>query len=298
VAPLALLGVSALWGTTFVAVKAGLDDASPLLFVGVRFAVATLASLLLLRRRPGLGAALRAGVPLGLVIAVGYAFQTIGLTTTTPTRSAFLTGVNVALVPLWAAVILRMRPPRLALVGLAVTIPGLWLLTSPGTGGWAAGDAWTLGCALMFALHVVLIERVGERHDTSALLVSQLGVTALVCLIASPLLETPTIAWTPRLLGAIGLTALAGTVTTTWLQLRFQPRVNPSRAGLVYATEPAFAALFSWLVFRETLPLAGWAGAVLIVAGLLLSEAGGERSGDPAGAPLADTPGTRGDGGT
>jgi drug/metabolite transporter (DMT)-like permease len=287
-APLALLAVSALWGTTFVAVKAGLEDASPLLFLGIRFAIATLASLPLLRRRPGLGPALRAGVPLGIVFALGYAAQTIGLTTTTPSRSAFLTGLNVAMVPLWAALLLRIRPARLALVGLAVTIPGMWLLTAPGAGGWSIGDAWTVGCALMFALHVVLIGRVGGRHDVSALLVSQLAVTAILCLGAAPLLETPSFTGTPRLALALGLTALAGTIATTWLQLRFQPYVDPARAGLIYATEPAFAALFSWLVFRETLPLIAWAGAALILAGMILSEAGSGRRGDPAGTPLAE----------
>jgi drug/metabolite transporter (DMT)-like permease len=93
----ALLLVSALWGGTFVAIKSGLGDASPLLFVGLRFLFATVAALPLLRSRAAFRGALRAGVPLGIVLALAYATQTLGLVTTTPARSAFVTALNVSL---------------------------------------------------------------------------------------------------------------------------------------------------------------------------------------------------------
>jgi drug/metabolite transporter (DMT)-like permease len=285
-ATLALLAVSALWGTTFVAVKSALSDCTPLLFVGVRFTVATIAALPLLRRPSDLRGAWRAGVPLGVALALGYSTQTLGLAVTTPARSAFVTGLNVAIVPLWAAVILGRKARPLSLLGLLVAVPGLWLLTSPAGSSWNSGDSWTAACALFFALHVVLVSRLGAAHDARVLLVSQLLVTATICLAAAPVLETPRATPSVRLALAIAVTAVLATVGTTWLQLRFQPRLDPTRAALVYVTEPVFAAVFAWLATGEALPPAGWAGGAVILAGMVLSELGSGGSGDPAGSPV------------
>jgi drug/metabolite transporter (DMT)-like permease len=283
----ALLLVSALWGTTFVAVKSGLSDSSPLFFVGARFTLASAASAFLLRGKTGLSPALRAGVPLGIVLALAYASQTIGLETTTPARSAFVTGLNVAIVPLWTFLLLGRGVKLFSLVGLALALPGLWLLTSPSSHGWHAGDSWTVLCAFLFALHVVLINRIGPRFDSACLLVSQLSVTAVLCFSSAPILESPRLAVTPELCFALLATALFATTGTTWLQLRFQPKVEPTRAALIYATEPLFATFFSFLFTGESLPAKGWAGGGLILAGMVLSELSSRESAPPTPAPRA-----------
>ncbi len=267
---LALLLVSALWGTTFVLVKSGLRDSSPLLFVGLRFTVAAIVTLVLFPRRAFAGGAWLRGIPLGLALVAAYASQTIGLATTTPARSAFLTALNVALVPLWAALLLRHRPRLLALVGLAGSLVGIALLTSPEGGSWNAGDAWTIACAVLFALHVVLITRWGESFATEALLLSQLAVTAGVALALSPL-EGARLMPTPRLAIALLGTALFATAGTTWLQLRYQPRVDPTLTAILYATEPIFAALFSWFMLGETMSATALAGSACIVGGAVLA---------------------------
>jgi drug/metabolite transporter (DMT)-like permease len=289
----ALVLVSLLWGTTFVAVKSALEDASPLLFVGLRFTLAAAGSALLVRRAGDLRRALGAGIPLGVVLAAAYAAQTVGLTTTSPSRSAFITGANVALVPLWGLAWLRTRPRPAALVGLGVVMPGLWLLTAAGSRGWTSGDAWTLVCAVLFALHVVMLNRLAPGRPAGALLAVQLTVTAALALGAAPWLERPAVEMSAKLAGALVLTALLATTGTTWLQIRYQPRVDPTRAALIYATEPVFASGFSFLVLGEVLPGAAWTGAALILAGIVVSELGtGGAAGDPAGSPLG--PGTPG----
>jgi drug/metabolite transporter (DMT)-like permease len=275
---LALLAVSALWGTTFATVKVALEDCSPMLFVAARFALATAGSAFLAGGSAGLRAALRPGILLGVALALGYATQTIGLTLTTPSRSAFVTGVNVALVPLWALLLLRRRTGLLSLCGLAVAVPGLWLLTDPGTGSWGAGETWTLLCAVFFALHVVLLAGLPPDRPVGALLIVQLAACAVLCLAAAMIIETPRLAFGPRLAGALLLTALLATTGTTWLQLRYQPRVEPTRAALIYTTEPVFASVFSWLVLRETLHGLAWAGAGLILTGMVLAELGPARA--------------------
>jgi drug/metabolite transporter (DMT)-like permease len=268
---LALLLVSVLWGGTFVAIKEGLDDAAPLLFVGLRFLAAALVSLPLLRRHPDLGMALRIGVPLGIVMGAAYAVQTLGLVHTTPARSAFLTGLNASLVPAWGLLLFRHRAPRGALLGLAVAMPGLWLLTAPGAPSFRAGEAWTILCAILFALHVVLLNRWGPEADVAALLVVQLATTAVLCLALAPVAGGLRLDVTPRLAVALLATAILATAGTNWLQIRYQPRLDPSRAGMIYATEPAFAALFA-LAWGESIGTLAWIGGGLIMAGAAVSE--------------------------
>jgi drug/metabolite transporter (DMT)-like permease len=281
---LGLLLVTVIWGTTFVAVKSALRDAPPLLFVGLRFALAfvtaaTLRPLLSSQREsaplapasPGSG---KAGILLGAVLAAAYAAQTLGLAVTTPARSAFVTGLNVALVPFWSWCLARRRPGAFPLLGLVLAVGGLWCLTTPQGGSWTRGDSWTVLCALLFALHVVLLTGAGARYDPARLLVIQLGVAAALCLGAAAVLEPIRFRWSLRLLAALALTAWLATILTTWLQLKLQPRVGAARSAVIFAAEPLFAALFSWMVIGERLSAAAWAGGALIVAGMLLSEIG------------------------
>ncbi|MDP6528721.1 MAG: DMT family transporter [Gemmatimonadota bacterium] len=271
----ALLLVSFLWGATFVAVKASLDHASPLLFVGMRFALATLATLPLLRHRgPEVRAALVRGIGLGVVLAGGYCTQTLGLAVTTPARSAFITGLSVALVPVWSMLLTGRKPRPLSMAGLALAVPGLWILTAPEAGSWNRGDSWTIACAFFFGLHVALLGKYGRDYDRAGLLVSQLGVTAALALLLSPLVETPRMEPVPVLLTGLATTAILATACVVWLQLRYQPKVEPTRAALVYATEPLFAAGFSWVLLGETLTPTAWLGGIIILGGMVLSEAG------------------------
>jgi len=273
----ALLLVSLLWGTTFVAVKSGVADASPVLFVGIRFAIATALSMCLVRDWGAVRRTAAVGLPLGATLAIGYATQAIGLVETTPARSAFVTGLNVAIVPLWAMAFFRRSAAALSLVGLAVTIPGLWLMTSPAGAAWNAGDTWTIACAVFFALHVVVLNRFAPGQDPSGLLVTQFFATSVLCLLASPLCETPRLEITRELGVALLVTAVFAGLGVGWLQIRYQTQVDPTRAAVIYVTEPVFAALFSWWFTGELFAPVAWAGAGLILAGMLLSEFGAMR---------------------
>lgn len=281
----ALLLVSLIWGGTFVSVKQALADASPLLFVAVRFALGAAASMLLLRRSGGLIAALKVGIPIGAVLGAAYAAQTLGLVTTTPARSAFITGLSVPLVSLWAWLLWRQRPTPLQLWALAVTLLGGWLLTigqsfdSTGLAsfarflaGWNQGDSWTLLCAALYGLHVPLITHFGARVDAAGLLVFQLVTTAVLALGASFAVEEVHFRPSSGLIFAIVFTGLLATTLTNWLQIRYQPRTSPTRAAFVFATEPLFAAAFSLWLYGERLPATSWFGGGLIVCGMVLAE--------------------------
>src|SRR6185503_14554550 len=154
------------------------------------------------------------------------------------------------LVPIWGAILLSQKPRLLPLAGLAITLAGLALLMSPEGGSWNSGDTWTVACAILFALHVALLSRWGERFSTQSLLTSQLAVTSLAACVAMPL-EQVRFQWTPQLVTALLVTGIFATTGTTWLQLRYQPRVTATETALLYATEPLFAAIFSYFITGE-----------------------------------------------
>jgi drug/metabolite transporter (DMT)-like permease len=277
-----LVLVTLVWGATFVVIKRALDDISPLLFNAVRMGLAALLMALIYRKEltrftPG---ALRAGVVVGILLWLGYEFQTTGLKLTTPSKSGFLTGVSVALVPLILAVGWKRHINRWTLGGVAAAFIGLYLLTVPATDGWGLaqfssvnrGDLLTLGCALVFAFHIILLGRATQVYRFQQIAVLQLGVCVLLMTLTVPLVETVYVAWTPRVLWAIAVTGILGTAAAFTIQAWAQQFTPPTHTALIFALEPVFAWLTSYLVLGERLGGRAAVGAGLILAGVLLSE--------------------------
>lgn len=266
-AALGLVAVTAVWGTSFTVVKAALADASPMVLVAVRFA---LAILLLAPALRGLTRdELRAGALLGLLFWAGFVFQTAGLESTTPARSAFITGLSTPLVPLVAWAAHRERPGMGVLVAMLAAGVGLYFLTSPGSTGLNRGDLLTLGCAVCFAGHIVAAGSLVRGRSAIRLLGVQLGLSGLLAAASSPLLESPRLRLTAGLAIAIGFLSLMA-VTTFWFQLRAQQVVSPTDTALIFVLEPLFATLTSWLATGERLAPAQWGGAALIVASMVV----------------------------
>lgn len=279
---LALLLTSLIWGVTFVAVKSALGSVSPLFFVALRFTIGAVTALVLVRPSAGLRASLLAGIPLGLLLAAAYAAQTIGLVSTTPSRSAFLTALSIGLVPFCAAALGQGRVRLAGYLALALIVPGLWCVTRPagtslGLSGWNVGDSWTVVCAVLFAWHIVLLSRFAAKQDAGGLVFSQLATTAVLAYPVAIVSEDIALEWTPEVIAALVVTGIFASTVTTWLQTWAQPKVGSSRAALIFATEPVFAALFSALVLGERFGWMGLLGAALILGGVVLSETRGSK---------------------
>jgi drug/metabolite transporter (DMT)-like permease len=272
-----LVSITAFWGVTFVVVKDAVVLADPFTFLALRFSLG--AVLLTLAAWRGIrGAALLwAGSGLGALLFIGFAAQTSGLQFTTPSRSAFLTGLSVLLVPFLSIAFHRRRPPPASLFGVALAVGGLWLLAggkSRGAShGLGRGDALTLLCALAFALHITLIERLARRHAPAPLVAVQLWTVAALALVALCLLG-PRLAATPALWSAVLITGIGGSALALVLQAWAQARTTAVRAALVYALEPVFAAAYSVALGREQLEAKELLGGGLIVLGVLVSELG------------------------
>jgi drug/metabolite transporter (DMT)-like permease len=299
VADLALLVLTLFWGTTFHFVHGVLDVASPGVFLSARFALAVivLGAVALWRRdRPGPGF-LRHGGLLGLFLLLTFAFQTVGLRYTTPSRSGFITGMSVLIVPFVSRFWLGRRVRAASWIGVALAVVGLAALTRPfGDDVSAAvrlGDALTAVCALACALQIALMSEWAPRHPVVPFTVLQLAVT-LAGALALAAVETPRLALSgggaATFAGTVAFTGVAMTAGAFLVQNWGQARTTAVRAALIFSLEPVSAALFSHFYGGE--PLAGldWLGGGLIVLGVAVGEVGGAVEARADGRPVVVEP--------
>ena len=291
-AHLLLIAVVLVWGCTFPLVKAALRDISPLLFNLLRMSLAAIVMLTVLlahdRSRPT-RAELRLTATAGFFLALGYQFQTSGLAHTTPSKSAFLTGLVVVLVPI-LSLLPRVAPPTasrpntIVFLGAITAFIGLILLTSqPGTGaallsGMHLGEWLTLACAGAFAAHLLTLAHAAPQISARRLGALQIAFAAIFMLLTLPLGGHATLHLTPTAILALAVTALFATAAAFTIQSWAQQILPPTHTALILTLEPVFAALTSLLFFHERFGRRELLGTALILAGILLAEL---RSGPP-----------------
>jgi drug/metabolite transporter (DMT)-like permease len=274
----ALVLNTVVWGATFVLVKAALADVSPLLFLALRFSLATGALLALFRGSRGVpftGKAVAAGAFAGIFLFSGYLFQTLGLQFTTAPRSAFITGLTSVMVPLLAALVYHSRPHVSEVAGVLVATAGLGLMTLEGAGAAGSvsrGDLLTFFCAIGFAAHIVTLGHFSENMRFQVLSVAQVGAAAVLALSSFWWAETPHVRWRPAVICAILVTGLLATALAFTIQAWAQQYTTSTRTGLIYMLEPVFAWITSYCIMGEGLSGRAAAGAALILGGVVLVE--------------------------
>ncbi|TPW35282.1 DMT family transporter [Oecophyllibacter saccharovorans] len=278
---LALLAATVVWGGSYAAIHLALQFCGPLFFVGARFLIAGLITAALFARqlRRVTGREILAGMVIGVAVCLGQVLQTVGLETITISQSAFLTALYVPTVPLLQWLVMR-RPPRLqAWLGLACAFAGLLLLTGQGLKGWASfgdftpGDTLTLLSAVAVAFEIVLISWFGQARkplNIANVTAVQLLATGVYALGAMPVFHETVPAfnwgWAGPALG-LGVASVGIQLAMNWAQRD----ISPTRATLIYACEPIWGGLFGRFL-GERLPAHAFLGAVLIVAGVIISE--------------------------
>jgi drug/metabolite transporter (DMT)-like permease len=270
---LALVGVTAIWGVTFVQVQDAIALYPLFAFLAVRFAISTLVlapfawrSLRVLPRRGYV-----VGVGVGALLASAYALQTAGLDLTTVASTGFITGLYVVFTPLLALAFFGTPVPRALWVGVALAVVGLLLLNGA-PGGSTLGNVLVLGNAVFQAFQITAMERYAPRYDPRALTFLQMATSfvgfTFVALTFGEL-EVPhgRTVWGALLVTGIFAGAL-GYLIATWVQAH----TTATRAALVFTLEAPFAALFGVLLADEVLGWAGWLGCAVMMAGLLVAE--------------------------
>lgn len=277
----ALLFSALIWGTTFVIVQRAIADLPVFHLMAIRFALALLLLLPLARRVAWRKATFQQGTMLGLLLFLGLGLQNYGLLGTTPSRSAFLIGLSVVIVPFLGRLLGRTIRPGPA-IGSVVAAMGLWVLFRPMAGGGGAftwGDGLTLISAFVFAAYVLAVESAVARAPVLGLVIVQFG---LIALLASPslLLEPPTRAeFTPYALFAILLTGVLATAAAFLCQLYAQQHLSAVETGVIFTLEPVFAAAFSIALGVEVWSHQLAFGGALVMAAMLVTELWGGAEG-------------------
>ena len=280
-AHLLLVLISLIWGANFVVIKNALADVSPLFFNAVRMSLAALVLALVFRRelpRITKGALLSSCV-VGSFLYLGNELQTTGLLYTTPSKSAFLTGVSIVLVPLFLSLFWKRPINRWSATGVGMAFVGLYLLTVPAAHGAGLnlrsmnrGDLLTLGAALVFAFHIIFIGHFTQKHRWQQITVAQVAVTAFLMIMTVPFAEKVSVTWSPRVIAGIVITGFFSLAFAFSIQAWAQQFTPPTHTALIFSLEPVFAWITSLLLLGERLGLRAGIGAVFILAGVLLSE--------------------------
>jgi len=276
-ADIALLCLTLIWGSTFVLVKDSVRLVPPFIFLSLRFASALVPVALV--SLPALRRARRdewlAGLLIGLFLFGGYAFQTVGLQYTTASKSAFLTGLSVVMVPIFAIPLLGARPRLLSSVGVVLATVGLALLSLREDLAIEYGDLLTLACAVSFALHIIAIGKFTIQANGRVLVALQL----LVATVGSALCA---VAWEPipRSLTEIPVSVISaalflGLVASAFafaVQVRMQRLTSATHTALIFTMEPVFGALFAYALIGEVLTPQQMIGCLFILAGMIIAE--------------------------
>ena len=263
--------MTAIWGWTFVVVKDAIASYPVVSFLGVRFVLAAVVLwwiVLLLRQR---GRVALAGFSIGMVLALSYLAQTLGLKGTSVANTGLITGLFVVFTPIIDRVLWRVPSQRSTWVAAGVAFLGTALLTGGAPSGFHLGDLFVLLGSVGFALHITLLSRYAAAGP---LLLAAWQMTAAgLLLTAGAVLTRSTVLPVPSsVLPALAITGICASAIAFWVQTYAQQRLPASRAALILTMEPAFTVFFAFLLAAERFGLLQAVGAALILLALFYSE--------------------------
>lgn len=288
-AELILFLITIIWAGTFVTIKPTLNFISPLLFVTIRFLIAAIVLTLIYREKllqiPK--ATFKMGSILGLFLFVGFVVQTIGLKYTTATKSALITGTFVVFTPLLQVFVEKKPIKTGSIIGVILVFAGLIFLSSGESNlielfksigsDFNIGDFLTLICAIFFAGYIVYLDVISDKTDFNHVVWIQIVVT----LIGSFFLmfsfnqigiEKIKVELNSQVILTILYTSIFATIITTFLQTKYQKYTTPTRAAIIFTSEPLIASILAYLILNETIGIFGLIGGALIIIGVLTSE--------------------------
>lgn len=270
---IALIGVCAIWGSTFTIVQDAVARIPPFQFLALRFTLAAMVLAAFGAFRGLTRSDIAVGGTVGLALFAGYALQTIGLQYTSPSNSGFITGLFVVITPLLGAIVLRRLPSAASGAGVVLATTGLVLLAMPAGVALGKGDALELACAFAFAVHILLLGRLATGRSVLRLAGVQIATTAAASaawsLVAerSPLPGSDGGVW-----GAIAICGVLATALAFVVQTHAQQEIAPTRTAVILTAEPVFAGIFGFFIAGDRLGARGYAGAAFIMVGILIAE--------------------------
>ncbi len=280
VAMWALLFATAVWGSTFVVVQDGINQMPMMMFMGWRFAIAT---LVLIAMRPKAlqmsGQTLRQGIFIGIALALGYLAQTYGLFFTTATISAFITGMFVVLTPVAALIVYRMQIAWTGWVGVALATFGLGLISYNGI-ALGIGEMWTFIGAIAFSFQIMWLSRWATPSTAYSIALVQIATTAVIFVVGGLFTDGFIVPSGQSVWIAIIFLAVFASAFAFIIQTWSQSQMTPTRAAVILSTEPVFGGIFGFLIAGDDITIRIILGGVAILVAVYLVELG-PKDGEP-----------------
>lgn len=278
-ADIVLFSVALSWGATFVIVQDAIKDIPVFAFLFLRFFLSFLLMFALSLKyiKQFDKQLLKAGVFLGSLFFLGYATQTYGLVYTKSSIVAFITGLNVIIVPIVVYIFFRQKVYIFSIIGAIIAAFGLWLLTGAGgLNSFGKGEFYSFLCAAFFAVHIVFTAKLSREYNIFLLVSIELLSVAMLSLIASLSVDPFTFpkTFTYPIILALVTTVLFATVYALFMQTYMQQFTTPAKTAIIFTMEPASAAVFSYFYAHEVLNYTQITGGAIMIAAMLIAEIG------------------------
>ena len=285
-ADILLLIITVVWGLSFPLMKIILDFMPSFAYLSLRFLLAAilLAAIFHKNFRKMRKKTLLYGCVIGILMFAGMALQVNGLYTTSASNSGFITGLNVVIVPVVSAFLLKKKPDRASFIGVIIAFAGLFFLSGGLNMNFNLGDFLTFLCSICWAFQIIFIDKFTATEDAVLLAIIQIGFTGIVSTGIWIGTGFQQFEFNGTVIAVILVTAVLGTALAFGGQNIAQKDTSPTHTALIFTAEPVFAAIFAMVIPNmagqtEKLGAASIIGCVLILAGMLISELKLGRSG-------------------
>ncbi|GMQ57641.1 DMT family transporter [Vallitalea sediminicola] len=269
--------VAIIWGSGFIASKIALNmGATPILILTLRFlTAAVLLSIIFFKHLKTISKSdIIGGFIVGLFLFLGFIFQTFGILYTTPSKNAFLTGVNVIIVPFLCWILYRKKPPIKSFLSAIICFAGIGLLTLDMATGVNLGDILTLICAVFFALHIVFNGHYSKKISPIKLSIIQMYIAFILSLLCFIVMDIRTVELNITLNAILAILYLGIFCTSIafFIQTYAQKKVPANKAAIFLSTESVFGTIFSVVLLKESLSIKLILGCIVIFIAILISE--------------------------
>jgi drug/metabolite transporter (DMT)-like permease len=269
-----MLIVTLFWGASYLFIKLGLDDIEAYNLIALRFGIAfVLAGLIFYKKMmKTTWLMLKHGALLGVLLFAALAVVTVGMQSTSASNAGFLFSLAVVFVPLLLALLYKQKLARNVTIGVGLSFVGICLMTMINGFAIHIGDLLIIAGALLYAIYILVTDRVATQTDALALGIWQLGYTAVFATICAFLFETPHLPHTPTAWWAVLALGILCSACGFIGQTVAQQYTTPTRTGLIFSLEPVFTISFTFIFFHEVLTLQGYIGACFMLAGVIISK--------------------------
>ena len=273
-----LLIIVIIWGSTFALIKGVIELIPPYTYLTYRFLLAVLILVVIFWKRLKKFniMILKKGSLIGIFLFLAYTLQTVGIKYTTATKAGFITGLSVVLVPIISHFFIKEKINRNSVIGVVLAFAGLWFLNYSSSLSFNLGDFLVLLCAFCFAMHIISVGLFSKKLDYVLLAITQITVVFVLSLLMALIFERPAInlSYSSDIWWSIVITGIFATALAFYMQNRFQRYSTATKTAIIFSGEPIFAAMFAYLLLGEKVGLVAWAGGLLIIFGMIVSQKG------------------------